>query len=196
MKKGSFAGTLTTILFILIVLFVILIGGGRIIWDAGKSALSTFGLINITEVDYSQLNKDAKTSFNTLIKEINTCKNFKSNKCLCDISLSGFDEIHILEIDSSEIKLLNIKDGGRLTMDKQSIQNFNCYYENPSSVEKEDLLLIQFDEDLPRIDKSFVGVGFMAEDIRFNYNSAIYKSDKLCLISTDFDAMNIKKCIN
>ncbi|MEK6834642.1 MAG: hypothetical protein AABX61_00065 [Nanoarchaeota archaeon] len=193
MKKGSFEWTLVRILFILVVLLVILISGGRILWDAGKSALQIFGLINITQTDYSQLNKDAKFGFDSFVKDIQACKNPKDNDCLCYTSLFGFSEIHQVEITNNEIRLVNIKDGNNLLMNKQTIQDFNCYY-NKNGLNAEPKLIINFDGKLPRINKKIAGIGFIASDINFNYNSAIYKSNKVCLISTDFSPGSIKVC--
>ncbi|MEK6832450.1 MAG: hypothetical protein AABY32_00245 [Nanoarchaeota archaeon] len=190
-KKGSFIETLTKILLILIVLVLLILGGGRLLWDAGKSALSVFGLINITEVDYSQLNKDAQSSFETFIKDIKACKNSKDNNCLCYTSLSGFSNVYTLEINNNEIKLINVKDNNKITMNKQDIKDFNCYYTKELVVENP--VLINFDEDLPRIDKNLVGIGFLARDIRFHKNPAIYKSSKICLVSTSFDLTKVIK---
>jgi hypothetical protein len=195
MKKASFATTLTKILFVLIVLIILYISGGKILWDAGKSALGIFGLINFTEVDYSQLNTDAKSSFEILTKNIEKCKNSKDTDCLCfDISLDGFNEIHSLEINNNEIKLVNIKDDNKITMAKKEIKNFNCYYiMNNAKALSENPVIINFDGDLPKIEKkSYFKVPFKSH-IKFFKNPAIYKSTDTCLVSTDFNLEKIKK---
>jgi hypothetical protein len=187
MKKASFEGTLTKILFILIVLVIIIIGGGRLLWNAGKSVLNIFGLINTTQVDYSGINKEAKSSFDALIMDIEKCKNSKDTNCLCYTSLSGFYETHQLEVTEKEIKLINVKDDNKITMNKKEITNFNCYY--ASELKKEDFT-INFESELPEISK-----GAFSRDVQFYFNPAIYKSDQICLASKDFDPTKIeKKC--
>ena len=185
-NTASFVESLTKILLILIVLVLLILGGGRLLWDAGKSALSVFGLINITEVDYSQLNKDAQSSFETFIKDIKACKNSKDNNCLCYTSLSGFSNVYTLEINNNEIKLINVKDNNKITMNKQDIKDFNCYYTKELVVENP--VVINFDEDLPYIEK-----GFLASNIKFYKNPAIYRSSKICLASTSFDLTKVGK---
>lgn len=160
---------------------MILISGGRILWDAGKSTLGFFGLINITttQVDVVQLNKDAKASFTTLIDNIEKCRKSQDTNCLCYTSLSGFNEIHNIEISNDEIKLINIKDENKITMDKRKLENFNCYYKD-TNFELESPLLISFDDSLPEINK-----GFLSSDVKFYRNTPIYKSNKMCLVSID-----------
>lgn len=186
MKKGSFS-KLASILLIFIIVLISILGGGKLLWNAGKAGLSLFGLINITEVDYSQLNTDAKSSFETLIKDIEACKNSQDDNCLCYTSLSGYNKIHQFEIDNKEIKLFNIKDGNSITMNKKEINNFNCYYDD-SGLNAQDSLIINFDEDLPAIK-----TGFFSQNVNFFKNPALYKSSKLCLVSTKFDLSKVNK---
>lgn len=188
MKKASFEWTLTRILFILIVLVIILMSGGRILWDAGKAGLSLFGLVNTTEtkIDYSELNKNAKSSFDVFINDINKCKLSKDTDCLCYTSLSDFKEFHNIEITDTEIKLINIKDKNKITMNKEKIQDFNCYYS--SSLQIENPLVITFDDNLPEIK-----TGFFSKDIQFYHNTPIYKSTKTCLVSTSSNLIKTGK---
>lgn len=184
--------SLVSSIFILIVVIILILGGGRLILNAGNSLLGIFNLVNVTEVDYSQLNKDAQSSFNNLVKDIEACKNSKDINCLCYTSLAGFDKVHKLEIGNSEIKLLNIKDNNVITMNKKAIQDFNCYY-TENSVEVENPLTIEFDESQPALKKEFMGIGILAKNVNFYSNPAIYKSNKLCLASTDFKVASLNK---
>ena len=81
-KKASLMETLPRIMIIFIVVVLVLVGGGRLIWDAGRAVLGTFGLINITEVDYSYLNKIAQSNLNVLVNDINACKKSKDINCI------------------------------------------------------------------------------------------------------------------
>jgi len=192
-KKADFIWTLTKILLILIVVVVVLFGGGRLILDAGKSALGIFGLVNITEADYHEINQNAKLNFNRLINDIELCKSYKDDNCLCSSSFEGFDNIHNLEINDREIKLINSKDDNQITMDKKELQNFNCYYDK-TSLKTENPLIIIFDEELPRIKKETLNMDFLAEDVNLEKNPYIYKSAQVCLASKDFDAGRLDKC--
>jgi len=184
-KKASFFETLPRILLILVVVLLILIGGGSLLWNAGKSLLSSFGLINISETDYSRLNQEARTNFDTLISDIKNCKNSIDDNCLCYTSLSSFYETHEIEINNQEIKLLDVKEGNEITMAKETIENLNCYYTD--SINVENSFKISFDENLPRIGKSAIGVDFLSQDINFFKNPALYKNNRICLTSTSFD---------
>jgi hypothetical protein len=184
MKKGQ-TKTITKILLIFLITFIILMGGGRLIWNAGKSALNIFGLINITEVDYSKLNNEAKASFTSLIKSIKQCKTQNKNNCYCQTSLSGFRNTHEIEINSGEIKLINTVNNNRIIMSKEKIDNLNCYYDG--SIKNENPLTIKFDEDFPRID--------LQNDVYFNYNVGLYKSgNELCITSNKLDLRKINAC--
>ncbi|MEK6907587.1 MAG: hypothetical protein AABW45_03595 [Nanoarchaeota archaeon] len=186
-KKGSWVWTLTGILLVLIIVVVLVPGIGKLLWNAGKSALGIYNLFNLTEVDYSKLNQDAKLGFNSFIKDIRSCKDSQDNNCLCYPSFSGFNAVHQIEINDKEIKLVNIKDNNAITMQKENVQDFNCYY-NKDGANTEDSLIINFDKDLPAIKK-----GFFSNNINFYNNPAIYKSDKICLVSTGFDLTKISK---
>ena len=175
------------ILVFLFALFLIL-GGGKLIGSAKNAALGVFGLINITEVDYSQLNKDAKSSFDTLIKDLEVCKNSKDSDCLCYTSLSGYNEIHQIEFSATYIKLVNIKDGNSITMHKENKHDYNCYYNSIPELKTENSLIINFDGTLPAIK-----TGFFSKNINFFKNPAIYKSGKTCLASTTFDLNKVNK---
>ena len=82
----------------------------------------SFGLINISETDYSRLNQEARTNFDTLISDIKNCKNSIDDNCLCYTSLSSFYETHEIEINNQEIKLLDVKEGNEITMAKETIE--------------------------------------------------------------------------
>ncbi len=192
-KKADFAWTLTKILLILIVVVMVLIGGGRLAWDAGKSALNIFGLINITEADYSKLNAESKSHFEVLIKDIKLCKNSKDSNCLCPVSLKSFDKINNIEINNKEIKLINVKDDNKITMNKYELQDFNCYYDK-NQLQTENPLIISFDDELPRIKKTNINIDFLAKDVNFDKNPYIYKSSKMCLTSKDFDINKLNAC--
>ncbi len=185
-KKASLMETLPRIMIIFIVVVLVLVGGGRLIWDAGRAVLGTFGLINITEVDYSYLNKIAQSNLNVLVNDINACKKSKDINCICSISLEDFYNTHRLDITNSEISLINIKDGNKITMQREKLEDFNCYY-TKDSVQTENPLIINFDES-PYIEK-----GFLSSNIKFNKVPPVYKSSKTCLVSTDFDPTKINK---
>ena len=192
-KKADFAWTLTKILLILIVVIVILIGGGRLIFEAGKNALNIFGLINITEIDYSNSNQNAKLNFNNFINNVKSCKLSSDNNCLCFTSFEDFDKTHEIEINNKEIRLINTKDDNSITIDKKEIQDFNCYYDK-DSLKIENPLIIIFDEESPRIKKESLNIDFLSKDIKFDRNPAIYKSNKICLIAKNFELIKLNKC--
>lgn len=195
-KKAADFTTITKIVFILIIIIIVMISGGRILWDAGKAGLGFFGLLNISETDYSGLNQNAKSSFNLLISEIKQCRASLDNDCLCASSLSGFDSIHEIRIGEKEIKLINVKDENDITMEKENLNDFNCYY-SKSGISTESTLILNFDEELPRIKKSggarAFGLDFATKDVQFYKTPKIYKSNKMCLTSTDFDLTKISK---
>jgi len=184
MKKGDIK-TLTKILLIFLITIIILLGGGRLIWDAGRSALNIFNLINISETDYSSLNNEAKSSFNALINDIKNCQKYGKDNCYCRTSLSGFEDSHKLEITSEKIQLINTLNNNLVTMLKEDVKNINCYYDG--ILKDESKINIEFDEEFPRID--------LIGDVYFNYDSGIYKkNNKLCLITKNFDLQKINKC--
>lgn len=203
-----------TIVSIVVILLLILIIGnflGVNLWTLAKSALS-FGK-DIVPIDYTQLNNQAKMTFEKTIEDIENCKDFKDTNCKCSVDLSGYSQTHALFFENEKIKLLNIKniegniikkvkEGEGVVIDSSTIGNINCFFKKLNPIKKEDFDIIYFYQDKgPIIFKetfytSLTSLG-AGHEILENYQ--LYKSNigEICWLTIKVnknDLNNIKEC--
>jgi len=99
-----------TIIKGIIVLILVLMIAGFLGINLPTLAKSALGLTeDIIPLDYTELNDQAITSFEDMKKDFEKCTTSQNINCKCSIDLNDYYQTHILKFDSSEMKLINIK---------------------------------------------------------------------------------------
>ncbi len=137
------------------------------------------------EKDLTTLNEQAQENFNLLVQEHNTCSASQNKDCKCQggIGFNSFSNIHALQVNDNEIRLLIVKDGNELTKDLRALNMPKCYTTRTSFNTIKNPSMITFTEDGPVLEDS------NGKDLEFRKGSffVFYKnpSNEICWFTKD-----------
>lgn len=199
-KADGFFSTIVKIIIILLLILLIANFLGINLWKLGKSAL---GLTeDFVPIQYTEIDNQAKKTFDNMVRDIEECKNSKNKSCGCNIDLSGYYKTHILWFEANEIKLLNIKNIGNIKLTKDSgitiasndqLKNLNCFLKG--NFKEETFNYIYFKEENPKIWIT----NLLRTDPTIYTEFQLYKTEagKLCWLTNKLNKnefSNIKEC--
>lgn len=165
-------GKIASIILILIVVTLILFGYPAQIWKAVKPLL---GFGDIIDGDITEINNNAQNGFTEMLKQIETCKAYKVNRCGCKIDLSSFNKVHSLSFTKNDIRMYNIKERSKTLMARSSdskvtAKNLNCYV-NKNGLKYDEEFVFNFD-----INGAYILTGY--EDVAYGVVNLVTSSRK------------------
>ncbi len=199
-KKGIFGiEKLGSILLIIIVVILILLGGSQLLWKSAQSGVKTldswFGLgLFKEEKDLTDLNNLAKTSFDFLKKDLDSCKKTKNNDCKC-LGTKGFSEfsngIHAIEVLDDKLRLILIKDNNQVTMTQTDVGTPKCYTTLNSYKSLENPSIILVNEETILKDKKNNEISFEKSNFRVFYKN---NKNEICWMTKDINQGKLGFC--
>ena len=203
-------GTLVKIIMVLILVIIIANFLGVNLFALGKSALGLGE--NILPVVYSEVNSQARLTFESMEKDINKCLNSQDKNCKCKVDVEGYYQTHALWFEKEGIRLLNIKniegnlfeqlkDGKGVDMASSEVKDLNKYCNNNLKSPNE-FNLIYFEDGTPIIFKDvplWTKITKRGKSYKLHENYQLYKSNtgELCWITEGVDKSklaSLKEC--
>ena len=195
MKQGKFGvGQIAGIVLILLVLVILIISLTGLYGQTFKDSIKKiFGIPTEAEV-YHEKNVKAEVYFDSLLIDIQKCKNSDKNNCGCELDLSGFSTNQIIRTKDAQTEILDLgnvkdksiyeKDGSILTK-STDIKNIDCTYDKNLKKVDDKIMTIFFIKDYPEItyiDSNFIDTilrrGFHIVKMSMDREHQMYKSNE------------------
>jgi hypothetical protein len=186
MKQGKFGvGEIASIVLILLVLVILIVSLTGLYGQTFKDSIKKIFGIQTEAEKYHEKNVKGETYFDSLLIDIQKCKNSKKTNCGCELELGGFstnqiirtkeDQIEMLDLGNIEDKNIYEKDGVLLA-NSTDIKNIDCSYDKNLRKIDNKIMTIYFINDNPEI--TYVDSNFIDAILRKGFHIVKKSMDK------------------